>query len=171
MLLHFTKCKDLNAWNNCSLVLLIFEYCCLNWSCSPFQSKVIGLSDSRYSLASPTKVKQNLWTLTPISKAWVSIQSLILKRMCFCIFIWFTWKCRFKVWPFNWGIGVQDLCMCMEGWWGCLCVHWVFKHPYISQDVCISMHMSVHLLGHLSAKAIYVVGHVASIYFFYFNTD
>ena len=68
------------TWNNCSLVFPISEYCCLNCVWEPFQSTAIGLSDAYYNLASPTNVKQNLWTLMPSGKAWVSIQSLVLRR-------------------------------------------------------------------------------------------
>ena len=58
----------------------IFEYCCLNCVCKPLQFNAIGLSDSYHNLASPTNVKQNLWTLIPSWNAWVSIQSFVLRR-------------------------------------------------------------------------------------------
>ena len=57
-----------------------FEYCCLNLSCSPSQFTAMDLSDSYHSLASPTSVKQKLWTLTPSGKVCMSIQSFVLRR-------------------------------------------------------------------------------------------
>ena len=57
----------------------IFEYCCLNCVCKPFQSKAIGLSDSYHNLPSPTNVKQYLSTLTPSGNAWKFIKSFVLR--------------------------------------------------------------------------------------------
>ena len=44
----------------------------------PNQSMFMGLKHSYHNLASPTNVKQNIWTFTPFGNACVSIQSLIL---------------------------------------------------------------------------------------------
>ena len=74
------KIKDLQAWNNCSLVLPILEYCCLNIFCKPSQLTFISLSDSYHNLASPTKVKWNLCTLTWSRNLCVSIQLFVLSR-------------------------------------------------------------------------------------------
>ena len=74
-----SKWNDLHAWNNCSLVLPILEYCCLNWFCNPIKSMFIGLNDSYHTLAS-TNVKQTCCTLRPSWNACVSIQSFILRR-------------------------------------------------------------------------------------------
>ena len=60
------------------LCFLFFEYCCLNWFCKPCQSTFIGLRDSYHNLASPTSVRQSLWTFTPSWNWWVSIQSFVL---------------------------------------------------------------------------------------------
>ena len=75
-----SKLKDLQAWNSCSLVIPILEYCCLNKFCKPCQSTFIGSNDWFYNLASPKSVKQNLWTLTPSTKWCVFIQSLVWSR-------------------------------------------------------------------------------------------
>ena len=53
--------------NNCSLVLPILEYCCLNKFCNPCQSTLIHSSDWYHNLASPYSVRQNLWILTPVA--------------------------------------------------------------------------------------------------------
>ena len=55
-------------------------YCCQNWFCRPNQSTFIGLRDSYHNLASPTNVKQNLWTFTPSGNACLSIQSFIVSK-------------------------------------------------------------------------------------------
>ena len=78
--LFSSKWNDLHAWNNCSLVLPILEYCCLNMCCNSSQSVFISLSDSYHNLASPTKVKQNLCTFKWSWKSCVSTQSLVLSR-------------------------------------------------------------------------------------------
>ena len=75
-----SKWKDLHAWNNCSLVLPIFEYCCLNRFCKPCQSMFIGSKDSYHNLASPTNARQNLWTLVTSQRRCVFIQSLVLSK-------------------------------------------------------------------------------------------
>ena len=54
------KWKDLHTWNSCSLVLPIFEYCCLNEFCNSVQSMFIDIKDLYHNLASPVSVKQNL---------------------------------------------------------------------------------------------------------------
>ena len=75
-----SKLKDLHTWNNCSLVLPILEYCCLNKFCNPCQSTFIDCSDWYHNLVSPNSVRQNLWTLT-LSMKWCSfIQSLVWSR-------------------------------------------------------------------------------------------
>ena len=76
----WSKWKDLHTWNNCSLVCPIFEYWCLNCFFKPFPPKAIGLSDLYHNLSSPTKVRQNICILIPSGSAWVSIQSLVLRR-------------------------------------------------------------------------------------------
>ena len=78
-----SKLKDLLAWNNCSLVLPILEYCCLNKFCNPCQSTLIGSNEWYNILASPNSVKQNLWTLTPSTKFCAFIQSLVQSRCAF----------------------------------------------------------------------------------------
>ena len=75
-----SKWTDCHVWNSCSLVFPIFEYCCLNWFCKPWQSTFIGLRDSYHNLASPTNDWQNLWTFPPSWNWCVSIQSFILSR-------------------------------------------------------------------------------------------
>ena len=75
-----SKLNDLHAWNNCSLVLPILEYCWLNTFCKLSHSAFISLSDSYHNLAYPTKVKQNLCTLTLSGKSCVSIQSFVLSK-------------------------------------------------------------------------------------------
>ena len=75
-----SKLKDLHTWNNCSLVLPILEYCCLNKVCNPCQSVFIGSNDWYHSLASHNSVKQNLWTLTPSTKWCAVTQSLLWSR-------------------------------------------------------------------------------------------
>ena len=71
--------NDLHAWNSCSHVLPILDYCCLNWAFRPSQSTAMGLSDSYHNLTSPTNVRQNHWTLTPFWSAWLSTQSFVLR--------------------------------------------------------------------------------------------
>ena len=61
--------------NNCSLVLPIFEYYCLNWCYNPCQSTFKGLKESPHNLA-----HHNLCTFTPSGNWWVSIQSFILSK-------------------------------------------------------------------------------------------
>ena len=75
-----SKWKDLHAWNSCSLVLPIFEYCCLNKFCKPYQSTFMGVKDSYHNLVSPTNVKQNLWTLMVSRKWFAVIQLLVLNK-------------------------------------------------------------------------------------------
>ena len=58
----------------------IFEYCLLKFSCRADQLFPIGVSDSYDNLASPTKVKQNLYTFTSSGKLWVSIKSFVQRR-------------------------------------------------------------------------------------------
>ena len=71
-----SKLKDLHAWNNCSHVLPTFEYLCLNKFCSLGQSTFKGSRESYHSLASPSNVRQNLWTFTLLTKQCAFIQSL-----------------------------------------------------------------------------------------------
>ena len=47
------------------LYCLFLNIVYLNWSCRPYQSMLIVLRDLYHNLASPTNVRQNLWTLTP----------------------------------------------------------------------------------------------------------
>ena len=75
-----SKLKDLHAWNNCSLVLPILEYCCLNKFCNPCQSTFIGSNEWYHNLMFPNSVKQNHWTLTPSTKWCAVIQSLVWSR-------------------------------------------------------------------------------------------
>ena len=83
----------------------MFSYCCLNSVCILFQSKTIGLHDSYHNLAFPTKVKQNLWTLTPSRNAWVSIQSLVLRKCASTHSSGFSENSDLKWDQFNCGIG------------------------------------------------------------------
>ena len=78
MSVFLSKWNDLHALNNCSHILPIFEYCCLNWFCKLCQSSFIGLRDLYHNLASPTNDRQNLWTFTPSWNWCVFIQSFIL---------------------------------------------------------------------------------------------
>ena len=68
-----SKCKDHHAWNSCSVVLPIFEYCYLNKFCKPCQSMLMGVKNSYHNLAS-NNVRQNHWTLIPSRKWCVFIQ-------------------------------------------------------------------------------------------------
>ena len=61
-------------------MLPIIEYCYLNWLCKPCQSAFVGLKDSYHNLASPTMVRQNLWTFTPSWNWCVFIHSLVLSK-------------------------------------------------------------------------------------------
>ena len=70
----------LQAWNSCSGVFHIFEYCHLNLFCKAGQSLSKGARDSYHNLASPVNVKQNCLTLTSLGKLFASIQSLVLRR-------------------------------------------------------------------------------------------
>ena len=70
----------LQAWNSCSGVFPIFEYCHLNLFCKVGQSSSNGASDSYHNLASPINVKQKHLTLSPSGKLCASIQSLLLRR-------------------------------------------------------------------------------------------
>ena len=53
--------KRSQTWK-CSCMLLMCEYCCLNWAWKPVQSTVNGLKDLYYE-ASFTNVRQKCWTL------------------------------------------------------------------------------------------------------------
>ena len=101
----------------------ISEYCCQNCVCKPFQSKVIGLSDSYHNLASPNKVKQNLWTLPPSGNAWVSIQSFVLRRCASTSLSGFPANLGSKWDQFNCDIVLGCTCgtdSCAGGTWGCV---------------------------------------------------
>ena len=104
--------NDLHTKNKCSPVLPILEYCCQNWFCNPFQSKAIGLSDSYHNLTSSTNFKQNHWTSTASGKAWVFIQSLVLRRCASASSSGLPANSGLKGDQFNWGIG--------SGWIGCV---------------------------------------------------
>ena len=69
----------LQAWNSCSGVLPIFEYCHLNLFCKAGQSSSKRANDSYHNLASPVSVKWKCLTLTSFGKLCASIQSLILR--------------------------------------------------------------------------------------------
>ena len=99
------KWKDLHAWNKCSIVSPIFEYCCLKCVCKVFQSKAIGLSNWYHNLASPSKVKQSICNLTPSENAWVPIQLLVLRRCVCTSSSGFFENSGLKWDQFNYGIG------------------------------------------------------------------
>ena len=117
-----SKLKDLHTWNNCSLVLSLLEYCCINKFCSPCQSTFIGSNEWYHSLASPNSVKQNLWTLTP-SKWCAVIQSLVQTRWA---------SASSSGFPQNSGLnetccpGCWPAGACAEGarWSSCCCCCW-----------------------------------------------
>ena len=77
---HLENHKNLHAWNKCSLVFPILEYCCWNSPCRACQSFAIGLNDSYHNLASSANVKQNLCTPTSSEKLCVFIQSCVCRR-------------------------------------------------------------------------------------------
>ena len=64
-----------------------------------------GSKDSYHSQVLPGKVRQNLWTLTLSGKECLPIQPYVLKLMCFCIFIWLTYKFGYKCDQFHAGTG------------------------------------------------------------------
>ena len=80
MSLFTSNLNVLQAWNSCSGVLPIFDYCHLNLFCKAGQPLSKRASDSYHNLASPVNVKQNHLTLTFLGKLWASIQSLVLRR-------------------------------------------------------------------------------------------
>ena len=61
-------------------MLPTFEYLCLNKFCNSGQSTFIGYREWYHSLASPNKVRLNLWTFTPSTKQCVLIQSFKWSR-------------------------------------------------------------------------------------------
>ena len=72
-----SKLNDLHVWNNCSHVLPNFEYLCLNKVCNC--GHVVFSKGSKgwyHNLASPSSVRQNLWTFISSSNQWAFIQSL-----------------------------------------------------------------------------------------------
>ena len=95
----------------CSLEFPVLEYCCLKLFCNPFQSKAIDMNDSYHNLAFPAKVKQNLWILWPSWNAWVSIQSVVLRRCYSTSSSGLHANSGLKWDQFNCGIG--------PGWMGC----------------------------------------------------
>ena len=46
--------------------------------CKPCQSALMDVKDSYHNLASPTNVKQNLWTLKP-SRKWCAVNLLLVQ--------------------------------------------------------------------------------------------
>ena len=110
-LMHVTCAAILHAWNSCYLVLPIFEYYCLNKFCKPCQSTLMGVKDSYHNLASPTNVKQNLWTFIPPRRLCVVIQSLVQSK----------WTSASSGFPENSGLKCDQFkctscCVC---WVGC----------------------------------------------------
>ena len=97
-----------------------FEYCCLNWFCKPCQSTFIGLKDSYYNLASPTNVRQNLWTFTPSWNWCVSIHSFILSRCASASSSVFPKNFGLKWDQFNCGTCYACCAGCCSAWgaWG-----------------------------------------------------
>ena len=70
----------LQAWNSCSGVLPIFEYCHLNLFCKAGQLSSKRDNDSYHSLVLPVNINQKCLTLTSSVKLCASIQSLVLRR-------------------------------------------------------------------------------------------
>ena len=112
-----SKWKDLHTWNICSLVFPIFEYCCLIWFCKPNQCTYIYLWDSYQNLASPTNVRQNLWTFTPSWNWYMSIQSFILSRCASASSSGFPKNSGLKCDEFNCGMCCTSYAGCC-GWGG-----------------------------------------------------
>ena len=77
VLVFSSKVNDRHAWNNCSCVLPNFEYLCLNkfcnWGHVVFSN---GSKDWYHNLASPSRVRQNLWTFTSLMEWWAFIHLL-----------------------------------------------------------------------------------------------
>ena len=94
-----SKWKDLHACNSCSLVLPIFQYCCLNKFCKPCQSMFTGCKDLYHNLASPTNVKQNLLTLIPSKKWCALIQSLVWSNWASASSSCFPENSGMSMWP------------------------------------------------------------------------
>ena len=81
--LYFHQNWRISAWNSCSLVLPILEYCCLNQFGNPCQFTFIGSNEWYHNLASPNSVRQNLWTLTLLTKCCTFIQPFVQNRCPF----------------------------------------------------------------------------------------
>ena len=95
---------------------------CLSRFCKPFQSEAIDLSDSCHNLASFTKVKQNLWTLTPSVHSLVSIQSFFLRRCASASSSGLPANSHLLWDHFNYGIGLGwagETTGCVVGTAGC----------------------------------------------------
>ena len=127
VLVFSSKLKGLQAWNSCSLVLPILEYCCLNKFCIPCQLTFIGSNELYHNLASPKHIKQNLWTLTPSTKCGHPV--IGVEQMGFCILIRFLWNSGLKWDQFKCTISCSGCCgasMCMggAGWSCCYCCYW-----------------------------------------------
>ena len=112
-----SKWKNLYAWNSCSLVLPIFEHCCLNEFCSPIQSSFTSLRESYQSLASPVNVRQNLWTLSLSWSLWVSIQTFVLSKCSSASLSGFLENLGVKWDQFNGGICSMGCCSACSGLW------------------------------------------------------
>ena len=90
-------------------VLPILEYCCLNKFCNPCQCTFIGSNEWYHILASPSSVKQNIWTLTSSTKWCAVIQSLVQSR-------WASTSSS----GFHENSGLKwDQCKCTTGYAGC----------------------------------------------------
>ena len=77
---------------------------------------------THHNLASPNKVKQNLWTLTPPGNTWVSIQSFVLRRCTSPSSSGFPVNSDLKWDQFNIGIGpgwAGGIAGCTGGTAGC----------------------------------------------------
>ena len=103
-------------WNNCSHVLPNFEYLCLNkfcnWGHVVFSN---GSKDWNHNLASPSRVRQNLWTFTSSMKQWAFIQSLEHSKCASAFSSGF---------PENSGLKVDQFifkCCCPAPSWFCCC--------------------------------------------------
>ena len=110
-----SKWNDCHAWNNCSLVLPIFQYCCQNRNCKPCQCTFIGSKDSYHNLASPTNVRQNLWTLIFSWKWCMLIQLLVLSKWTSASSSGFPENFGLKCYQFKWTI----CCACCAGCVSC----------------------------------------------------
>ena len=113
-----SKVNDLHTWNNCFHVLPNFEYLCLNKFCSC--AHVVSPKGSKewyHNLASPSSLRQNLWTFVSWSKWWAFIQSFEHSKCA---------SAPPSGFPENSGLKFDQLiCKCLcpaTSWcWGCSC--------------------------------------------------